>query len=252
MRRRYVALALACLLAPCAAGAQKRASGKPSAPRLSAQAVIQRFVQATGGATAYASTKSAVLKGTVSIPAQGIQGTFEIYTREPGKFYTIQRIQGMGDMEQGFDGKVGWSRDPINGLRTLQGKELALLKVNASQDSPLKWRRIFQKIEMLGVRKVNGRDAYALRMTARGLKPITQYFDAKTFLLTRLDLTTEGPQGVLPTESYMGDYRKVGSLKMPFKTRIRVGGIAEMVMTVTDARVNVPVDDSLFARPSAK
>ena len=75
---------------------------------------------------------------------------------------------------------------------------------------------------------------------------------AASTLLLRMDVVIESAQATLPMQIYLSDYRPAGGIKVPFVTRQRLGGIAEIVMTITDIQTNVPVDDALFARPAAE
>lgn len=222
-------------------------------PGISAETVLNKFTTATGGRAAYERIKTSVTKGTLQVAGQNLSGTMEVYTKEPGKILMVSNIQGVGETRVGFNGEVGWSKDPLTGLRTLQTTELVGLKQQAAATDPGNWKKLYKKIEMLGLRKVDGRDAYAVRLTPKaGKHPTVQYFDTKTFLLVRMDMISEGPQGVMPTESYLSDYRVVNGVKTPFALRQRLGGVVEMVITMNEVKYNAPVEDALFAKPAAE
>lgn len=122
----------------------------------------------------------------------------------------------------------------------------------AAFNTPLKWRALFEKAELIGVRQVDDRDAYAIRLTPASEKPIVHYYDTQTFLLLRTGEMEETPVGAAPTGTYFSDYRVVDGVKIPFVIRARQRlptGIVEVRLTVTRVQTNVPIDDSLFARP---
>ena len=255
MRRRAFYVAAACLLggAGGAGWAQKKPAAKaPTAkkPTLTAAQVLDRHIQSTGGKDAYEKIRSMVMTGKLEMRAQGLTGTFKTTAKAPNKILSVQTIEGVGETTQGFDGNVAWSKDPINGLRTSSGSESKVLELGAI-DSAAKWRDLFKKVEMVGIRKVGNHETDAIRMTPDQAKPIVSYYDTKSFLLVRMDITVEGPTGTIPTESYVSDYRTVSGVKMPYLTRQRVAGIAEILLTVSDIKVNVPVDDSAFAKPKS-
>ena len=246
--------AAAAALLVFATGALAAPVKKKAAPpklRMTAEQVLERSVEATGGRAAYAKITSMVTKGTMESAAQGIHGTFTATVKAPNKIRGDQSIPGFAETHQGFDGKTGWSQDPFSGLRTLGGQELATMKQMSQIDAQTNWRALYKKAEMLGTRKVDKRDTLVVRLTPLVGKPATGYYDARTFLLLRMDIVVENPQGSIPMELYFSDYRPVEGVKMPFVTRQRVGGIAEILLTITDVQQNVPVDDALFVKPSS-
>ena len=232
--------------------AQKPAARRPAPkPTLSAAQVLDKAVAAVGGRAAQARITSSVMEGTVSLPAQNLGGTFLVRAKAPNQLLVVQTMQGLGESKQGFDGKTGWSQDPFNGLRTLEGTERATLQRSAVFNAALLWRQLYKKAEMVGLRKVGSRSVYAVRLTPAQGKPTVNYYDAQNFLLLRSDTLVEGPQGTVPTETYASDYRTVDGVKVPFATRQRVGGVAEVLLKVTTYKNNVALDDSVFAKPAA-
>jgi outer membrane lipoprotein-sorting protein len=265
-RRRTVIAALlaAATLTPVGAAraekpkAQGAAAAKPAAaakkvslPKKTGEQIFADFLAASGGQAAYDRVKSTVMVGKMTMAAQGLNGDLRMEFKAPGKFHAVQEIGGFGKAEQGFDGKVAWSKDPLNGLRVLSGAELEQAKQQGRQNQAFNWRDLYSKVEALEPRLVNGAPAYVVRATPKsGKAPQTMYFDAKSRLLVRTDQVIDSPNGKIPTESYLSDYRTVDGLKTPFKLRQVVGGgVAEVVMTFTSVKNNVPVDDAVFAKP---
>lgn len=253
MTRRLLLTALLCAALLPDAGAQTRKKpAAPPKPALTAHQVLDRFVQETGGRAAYAKLTSTTIKGTLENPSQGMKGSFETYAKAPDKILIVQSITGIGETRQGYDGKIAWSQDPFTGLRTLEGPERELVKRSATFNGFLNWQKMYKRAEMVGVRKVDGRDTYAIRLVPATGKPVLQYHDAKTFLVVRTDTVVESPQGTLPIEAYLSDYRTVDGVRVPFKTRQRVAGIAEILLTITEVKNNVALEDTRFAKPAPK
>lgn len=215
--------------------------------KLTAEQVLEKSIQAMGGRTAMGKITSTWMKGTLQI--QGIAGTFEIHQKTPNKYFMVQNLQGVGEFKQGYDGKIGWAQDPMSGVRKLEGAELEMTKREARHNAPLHWKELYKKVELLGTRKVGGATTHVVRMTPVKGKPVTQYFDAKTFLLVKVDMTVESPQGTVPTETFLSDYRTVNGVKFPFTLRQRVASM-EVSMKVTEVKNNVPMKDSIFTKPT--
>ena len=214
--------------------------------------ILDRYIAVTGGKAAYQKITSTVTTGTFSIAAQKINGTFETRTKVPDKVYAIQNIEGVGKVEQGFNGKTGWSRDPVFGTRILSGVELAQLKAQAQLNvAPLNAKSFYTKMELVGVKMVNDAKTYEVRLTPSIGNPITQYYDVKTNLLTRQDQIAESPQGSIPTESYFSDWRLVDGIKQPFTIKQVLGGAAELILTTSSVKNNIDIPDSVFTPPLA-
>lgn len=218
-------------------------------PKLTAEQVLDKHVDATGGRAAYERIKSTVTKATARLAAQGIGGPMEIYAKYPNKMLTVQTLSGIGETRQGYDGKVAWSKDPLQGLRKLSGPEAELVARGAVFNTQLNWRKAFPKVALLPDKKIGAATCYVVKLAPEVGQPLLQYFDQKTLYMVRMDMTFEGPQGKMAIETTIGDYRPVDGVKVPFSMRQKIGGAAEMVVTLNSVKNNVPVDDALFAMP---
>jgi len=241
-------LVLACAAAPCSPQASKPAV----TAKLTAAQIMDRGGAALGPRSAWDKIRSTVTRATLTFKDTGARGDLLLKARRPGMFVIRQSVSGVGATEQGYDGKVGWSKDPIQGLRRLQGAELAARKRAAYFDAQFDWRKLYKKWELIGVRKVNGRDAYVVRLSPQIGRFTLEYHDTKTFRLVRTDMVTETPQGPLPMEIYPSDYRKVDGVLVPFVMRQRIHrpeGLVEITVRITSVRNNVPISDSEFRMP---
>ncbi|MEY3602616.1 MAG: hypothetical protein RL169_1860 [Armatimonadota bacterium] len=248
-----IALGLAVLSGPVMAqkaGAGKKPAVSNVASLKTADAILSASAKAMGSAVSDKITTT-VAKAKMSIPANGLNGEMEM-TVSKERFYMKQSLPGIGDIMQGFDGKLGWAKDPINGLRDLEGAELEQVKNEVQNQMASDWKKRYKKAELLGVRKVGTAQAYAIRLTPKTGGPQTQYFDTKSLFLIRTDMVAVGPTGKIPTETYLSDYRLIDGMQIPFKTRSIVSGIQEVIITYTDVKNNVAVDNSIFKKPKAE
>ena len=227
----------------------RAAQAEPPLP--SVGKVLDDYIAATGGKAAYLKITSTETKSAFEMKAQKIKAEVLTRAKAPDKIVVTQNIPGIGKIEQGYDGKTGWARDPLHGLRTLSGKELAQLRAQARFNGPLYWKELYTKSQMLGIRTVNGAQAFAVRLTAADGQFTTQYYDVKTKLLVRMDQIAESPEGALPTEAYLSDYRLSDGIKAPFSGRQVIAGVGEATLTTTSIKNNVPLDDAIFAKPAA-
>ncbi len=227
------------------AGAQE--PGKPAG--MTAEQVIEKAIQASGGREAIEKLTSTVAKGTADITWAGISASTEFYAKAPDKQMTITTLEGYGQVRQGFDGKVAWIENPESGLQELTGEMAEQAKRQAVFNAPLKWRELYPKAELKGKEKVGDRDAWVLVLTSTAGKTVTQYVDAENFLMLRQLMTQQTSQGEMELQADMSDYREVSGVKVPFliKQTLPPGDI---IIKFTELQNNVPIDDAKFAKPS--
>jgi len=153
---------------------------------------------------------------------------------------------------QGFDGAAGWSDDPQNGLREQAGQELAETRRDADFYRPLNLRSLYAKFTVRGTERIRDRDAYLIEATApEGGEPDKFYFDAQTGLLLRMASRRHGPEDSAEFQEDFEDFHEVDGVKLPF-TIHQSGGQALVTIQISEARHNVPIDDSQFARPAVQ
>lgn len=236
--------------APAAAPAaqakpEAKADEKMPAPEL----LFDNYVKGLGGEAALDKLKSRVMRGTIEIAPMGVKGTFESSQKAPQKSVTTMNLTGLGVMQQGFDGAVGWSKDPFTGLRELKGGELAAVQ-RAAYINPVGWRGTYSSMKTTGRSKVGDREVYVVEGASAGDTPDKLYFDAQTGLLLRMDSVVDGPQGRVISETTFDDYREVDGVKVPHSMRA-VLGAATVVTLVQEVKHGVAVEDKAFAKPAS-
>ena len=250
---------LLCFLASFKTAAQDAKPDKETKPAAAKQLaatlptidqVLDKYVQAIGGKAAVLKTTSRLVKGPFEIPAASLKGTAEIYAKAPDKTLVVFTIPGFGAIQQGYNGKIGWSKDPVTGLRELTAVELALVKRSVDFHREIKLQEVYKKMTVKEKNKVGDAEVYVVEATPAEGSPETMYFDAQSGLLIRSDFEFDGPQGKLAIETYYEDYRETGAIKMPFTERL-VHPILGMTRKTDEVKHNVPIEDSKFDKPKA-
>ncbi|MCS7065702.1 MAG: hypothetical protein NZL85_05435 [Fimbriimonadales bacterium] len=216
--------------------------------KLTAEQILDRASQSEAPPAARARIKTMHLKGQINIPAQGIRGNLEIYWKSPNKLLLVQTVAGVGEIRQGFDGKVGWEKNPLTGLRRLQGAELEQLKYTSDNTTTARWRQFVRSPKLRGTQKVDNFETYVISATTLYGTAITFYIDTKQFLTRRIDMEVLMQGGKVPTIQFFEDYRRINGIHYPFRIRQQVVGI-ETTLTVQQVRHNAPLRDSLFQMP---
>src|SRR2546429_190747 len=81
--------------------------------------VLNKYVDALGGAAALRAVTSRVMKGTITVPA-GAKGSIAIFAKAPNKLLTVTSITGLGESREGYDGTTAWALDDDGKAREVQ------------------------------------------------------------------------------------------------------------------------------------
>jgi hypothetical protein len=248
MRTRFTLAAFVVALV-CGAAAPGGAQA-PVAPALpTGEAVIKKYIDATGGAAAYAAIKNRVVHGKMEIPAAGITLTLTVYQAKPNRIYTIVESAAIGRIESGVADGVVWENSAMRGALLKEGQERADALRDAGFDRLANWRSTFKSAECVSVEDVNGRPAYKVVLTAINGSPVTAYFDRESGLVVKSTTTIESQGVKAEMESYPSDYRVVDGIKFAFTTRVSLAG--DRVVTVEKVEHNVELPADRFALPAA-
>lgn len=247
-RRRLMAVLLLTAAAPVVAAAQDQDSARSELPP--AADLIGRYIEAIGGRDAITSQPDSRTIGTFSMPAMGIQGKLEVLAaRHPTRLRSLVNIPGLGDIERGYTGEVGWALDPNTGPRLLEGKELAAMVDGASDAGSLRDPSMFTTRETVEKTELNGEPCYKVRLVWNSGRETFDCYSADTGLLVGTTSTEETPMGPIEVVSLLDDYKKFGDLLMATKVTQQMLG-QEQVMTVDSVDYG-PIDSGKFTPPQA-
>ena len=224
-------------------------------PGLTADQVLDKYIQAIGGAQRVSKLVSFVAKGTYegfdtesekdpTVPA-------EIFAKAPNQRAMIVHLS-VGDSIRSYDGRNGWSNSagtllPVP-LLELTGGNLEGAKLDAQLSFPSQIKKVLTGWRV-GSTDIGDKSVAVVEGTTTARSPVKLYFDQKSGLLVRSVRYTNTPIGLNPTRIDYSDYRAVGGVKMPF----------HFVVTWTDGRStiqlnelqpNAPIDPAKFAKPA--
>lgn len=219
-------------------------AGTPTAAQ-----ILDKYLQAVGGAQRAAALRGYVAKGTYSgYGPEGFPRPFEVYAKAPNQKTLAVRDRTSGDIITTVDGRNGWISQPfrIIDVLDLHGAELDSARAEAELTFPAN-----VKTALTGMRSsrdfINDRSMLLVQGT-KGMALVTLYFDEETGLMTRLVRSTPSPVGRNVIQMDLSDYREVAGVKLPFKwTTSWFDGRSNFEMT--DVQPNVAVDAARFAKP---
>jgi hypothetical protein len=231
--------------------APEASAAKATAAEPTVDQILDKYVQAIGGRQAVEKITSRVVKGTFEVSAMGLKGEIEVYAKAPNKTLRIQNISGVGEIREGYDGKIGWSQNPMMGLREKSGAELAATVRSSDIHATIKTRQLYPKLEFKGKEKVGNRETYAILATPAEGAPVKMYFDTQTGLIARIDRDVETPEGRFHVETTADDYREVDGVMIAFAMR-EESSMSSAVIKLTEVKHNVAIDDAKFNKPSGQ
>ncbi|HLH01093.1 MAG TPA: DUF620 domain-containing protein [Bryobacteraceae bacterium] len=215
----------------------------------SAETILNKFVEATGGRAALEKRHNQVEHGTVEIVAMGLKGTLTIYEAEPNKNRSIIELTGIGKIESGSNGDVAWENNPLQGPRIKQGVERTDALRDATFNAPLMVQKLYSKIETAGTETVNGHDCYKVVLTPKEGNPTAEYYDKTSGLLVKVSATRSTAMGDITAETVFDDYRKDGDVISPHKLTQHAAQM-DIQITIERTEANVDLPKDIFDLPS--
>jgi len=212
-----------------------------------ADQLLDKYLQAVGGAAAIGKITSRVMKGSITFGDRNIP--IDIFSKDPDKRILFTHTPD-GDSVTAFDGHEGWLGFPGHPAREMHGSELDAAGMDGDLHFATHLKGMFIEEQVGSAEKVGDQEAYLMIGWREGKPPLRLYFDEKSGLLVRLVRYGETPLGLMPTQIDYADYREAGGVKIPYRwTLARPGG--RFTIQVSDVKQNVPVDEAKFAKPPA-
>ena len=228
-----------------AGGEAKNEDPKEAGP--TGEQLLDKYVQAAGGAAAIEKVTSRVMKGTIDFGGKSLP--IEIYSKDPSKRISFTHMAD-GDSVTAFDGHDGWLGSPGRPLREMHGGDLDGAAIDADLHLATHLKPMFIEMHVQGTEKIGDHEAYVVVGRREDKPPIRLYFDEQSGLLVRLVRFGETAVGRMPTQIDYADYRDVNGVKVPLQwTLARPSG--RFTIQVSEVKQNVPVEDAKFAKPAA-
>jgi hypothetical protein len=256
---------------------EKIETAAPEAPavNLPVEEIVQRNVTARGGLQAWRAVQTLSMTGKMeaggnhrpTIPVPGVrpaqvpdqrlqeqaQLPFVLELKRPHKMRLELQFNGKTAV-QVYDGSNGWKLRPFLNRRQIETytpEELKAASLQADLDGYLiDYAAKGTKIESAGVEKVDGRDAYKLKLTLKSGPVRHVWVDAKTFLESKIEGVPRRLDGKdHQVAIYPRDYHTVSGLSIPYVLETRVEGVKQTEkIRIESVVVGPKLDDSLFAK----
>lgn len=215
----------------------------------SGRELVTRHVESVGGADALRALQSVHARGRLEIPAQGIVATFELFTARTARMLYRVTVPGVGRIENGYNGQIGWSVSPISGPEVLAGRQLVEAAEDAWFDGPLHDPARVRELTTLGQTVFDDRPAWRVRVVFHTGRDQIEYFDVETGFQIGSESMRATPQGIVPTVNILRNYQQFGPVLQAATFIQRALGF-EQVVTLTSCEYD-QVPDETFDLPPA-
>jgi hypothetical protein len=232
------------------ATATSTAPAMPAGPPAAVTALIERYLQVTGGRAAFEAETTFRAKGR--LVSGGQAGTIEYWLRPPDAMAARMTL-GTLKVRTGCRGGTAWRTDLTSKRVTLlDGKDLEKARADAWFENA-NWARVDHggaTLRAAGVSFMGGHERHAIEVVPPVGRSRTLWFDGKTGLLDRVHEEEDNDS----SEDWMTDYRSVAGRKRSMATRPMTADAyaGEEGVTIDSVWVNVALPDGLFDPPASK
>lgn len=227
-----------------------------------ARAIIDKAIKAHGGEERLAKFKDAAIeskaKGTVNALGNQLDFTLETYVQMPDKLKTVMHLtlNGMNyTTTQVFNGDKfflnvnGMSLDNLLDDKAKEEVKEQLYSEGLARLAFFKDKSV--ELAPLGEIKVEGKDAVGIRLSSKGHRDASLYFDKTTGLLVKIenrivDFTTK--QEKMQTKILL-DYKVEDGFPRPTRVIVNHDDQKLMEAEITEVKVTEKFDESVFAKP---
>ncbi|MDX2268977.1 MAG: hypothetical protein NW208_12780 [Bryobacter sp.] len=216
-----------------------------------AEALMDGYIEATGGLEAYRSLKTQKVVAEIEFVGQGIKGTSTTLLADNGNSITTLDLAGIGKVLSGTKDGVSWESSAMQGTRLREGEE----KIQNMRLSDLRaaanWREYTEMAEVTGEESVEGKDCWVVKSRMKGVNNDSlSWIDKKSGLMVKMSMKVKSQMGEIPMETFFREYRKEGGILMPVAMEQKVGPMM-MKTTVKEVVSNGEVPANAFDYPEA-
>lgn len=236
-------------------GAASLAATAAFAADLTAAQIVDKNVAARGGLAAWRAVESMAMTGEMDLGGKlDAKAPYTMSLKRPHKSRLEIRFQNQTAV-QTYDGKQGWKYRPYLGRTDAELLTAAELKSEEATDeldgALADAARKGTKVELQGVDKVEGKDAYKLRLTKNSGETRNLWVDAVSFLEIKIDGEARKLDGrPHKVAVFYRDYKTVGGLNIPHTLETVVDGVKQTrKIVIKSVTLNPKLDESLFGKP---
>jgi hypothetical protein len=210
---------------------------KPAPAGVTADQVINNYINAIGGAKKLKKIKDATINAGATM--QGMPISLDLYYKAPDKMFMQVGSGAMVFAKQVYNAGKGVASSPMSGeSKAIEGDELAGMKEAAMIFPEMYYASLNYTFELLGIEEQKDqKQYYKVMINKGGDRKDTEYYDVTTGLKIR----TEGKQG---TTEY-SDYKAVDGVLFPHGMTQNMGP-QTISFVVSSIKLNSKLKDDFF------
>lgn len=257
-------LTLISLLPGSLPAATQQHKSDPSETVLSADDVVERFIEYFDGSRTLAQIRT--IKQTGRLIEDGRSYPMVIYHQRPNLYRIEWRVEGDRLSVQAFDGTKGWSVNiprweigspekiflPLSEMSTEDGARVLEDEVDF-EGALVNYQAKGHKVELVGLQDVDGISTYHLQVTLPSGRIQDWYLDQHNFFVVKKSTEhyANKYQGLFQRHWYYLEYHEAVGLMLPSVLE-REDIQRVRAYEIDTVEVNVEIDPSLFSMPAAK
>jgi hypothetical protein len=215
-----------------------------------ADEIIKKHVEKTGGIKAWEAIKSIKMTATMNMQGQSMT-IIDISTKE--RYLSSSEMQGRKFVQMAFNGKTIWGTNPqtmktekINDNKTLED----IKRKTKDFPSPyVNYKAKGSKFELLGEQNAEGIDCYKLKMTTKNEGEVsstrTLFFSKESYLeiASEEEINEEQMKGVI--RIVFSDFKEVNGITLPYAITQSMQG-QTFPLKVSSYEINGEIDKTIF------
>lgn len=206
-----------------------------------AEEIVAKNITAKGGEAKLKAVETVRQSGSINIQGQTAQLT--VVAKRPNLSRQDIKIGG-STITMSFDGVKAWMLNPMVAPDPIElpAEQAEMIKDQADIDGPLlDYKGKGSTVELVGTEDANGKKAFHLRVSRKGLPPTELFIDSTTYLDLK-SVTTVPGSGTM--EMAFGDYRMVDGMTVPFLVKSSAAGmvLSELKLDKVEFNVTLPAD----------
>ncbi len=206
---------------------------------LSANQLIDKYVNAIGGKDKINSINTIIATGKIdfSIQGQTLPGSVEEKTKAPNKKYSMMDL-GMMQNVYWCNGTKAWMKVG-NTTSEAEPDDFEKIKAQSTIMRDANLINLGYKVEVIGKQK-----DWIVAKVSKNKEELTYFYDAKTFLIVKKEWAEPMQDGMLPVTEIYSDYKDFGGVKFP--TTVKLETAMYNYTQSLKYEINSPIDDADF------
>jgi hypothetical protein len=229
------------------------------AQEIDLKAIVRQAIEAHGGEKELAKMQAGIskYKGKMRVLGKMVDVVGENAIQKPDKLRSSLDIEVAGktiNVVTVFDGKTFWASSMGNTTEVKDEKTIDEVKQSMLSEGGSGLVDILKapfELSAIGEAKVKDKDTFGIRVSKKGQRDLSYFFDKKTHLLAKTETRNYDPQTAkeVTQEKIITEYQDKNGIKVGKRVEILKDGEMFMDLEITDIDLRDKLDPSTFQMP---